>query len=129
MISPVVLPDDYSRLSKEEKEVAKAAIEGVDKEWGLFIQRFSIRNITDYNSQWEVEVIEHTIFNIPVVKATCTVVPSISEVYKYHATSCSFRYANPYAFWAILLSILITKLFIFSPFILLTYYLIRKRKK
>lgn len=129
MISPVMIPDDYSGLTGKKKEVAEAAIRETDKEWGLLIQRFSIKNITKCNSGWEVEVIEHTIFNIPVVKATHTVVPSISKVNKYHAISGSFRYANPYAFWVILFSILSTNLIIFSPLILLIYYLVKKRMK
>ncbi|MFO7967842.1 MAG: hypothetical protein R6U44_09625 [Archaeoglobaceae archaeon] len=129
MISPVILPNDYSGLSGEEREVAEAAVRETDMEWGLPIQRFSIENITKSDSEWGVEVVQYTIFNIPVAKATHTIVPSISKVWKYHSISGSFRMINPHGFWVYLLSILTTYLIIFSTLVLTFYYLIRKKKK
>lgn len=120
MVLPTILPNDYSRLSEGEIEIAEIAVRSVKKEWGFLFYRFSVINVTKKDSKWEVELIEHGLFNVPVIKASCVVSPDM-----YYAESCRFEKIGPYAFWLLLLSYLIAKLITilirFLPFILFIY--------
>lgn len=51
MLSPIYLPDDYSGYMGEEKEMIAKAVDDADVELGP-IQRFSVKSVTRYDSEW-----------------------------------------------------------------------------
>jgi hypothetical protein len=123
MLSPVFLPDDYSRYGGEEREIIAKAVEDADVELGP-IQRFSVESVTRYESKWEVKIVHYTIFNIPVRESNINVVRSDSG---FRATDGSFIDITPFAIWIIWLSILITYFIEFGFPALAIGYLINKK--
>ena len=123
MLSPIYLPDEYSGYIGEEKEMIEKAVDDADVELGP-IQRFSVKSVTRYDSEWEIKIIHYTIFNIPVRESNITVVRSDDG---FHAPDGSFRDIAPFASWIILLSALATIFIEFGVPVLSIGYLINKK--
>jgi len=123
MLSPLYIMDDYSGYMGEEKEMIANAVDDADVELGP-IQRFSVKSVTRYDSEWEVKISHYTIFNIPVRESNITVVRSDNG---FRATDGSFRDIIPFAGWIILLSSLVTYFIVFGFPVLAIGYLINKK--
>ncbi|MFZ3385382.1 MAG: hypothetical protein WA144_15795 [Candidatus Methanoperedens sp.] len=123
MLSPIYLPDEYSGYIGEEKEMIEKAVDDADVELGP-IQRFSVKSVTRYDSEWEIKIIHYTIFNIPVRESNITVVLSDDG---FHAPDGSFTDLVPFASGIILLSALATYFTVFALPILSIGYLINKK--
>mgnify|MGYP000044198074 CR=1 FL=1 len=128
MVSPVIIPDDYSGYTGKEREIAEVAVRATDPGERGLIERYRIEKVQNINSKWEVEIIIYSIFNFPVEKASCTLTSSDGR-YEYWA-ECSFEEITPLSFWLILMSIFITILFKFGAILLIglmVYYLKKKK--
>ena len=123
MLSPIYLPDEYSGYIGEEKEMIEKAVDDADVELGP-IQRFSVKSLIRYDSEWEIKIIHYTIFNIPVRESNITVVRSDDG---FHAPDGSFTDLIPFASGIILLSALATYFTVFALPILSIGYLINKK--
>jgi hypothetical protein len=75
MVSPVIIPDNYSGYTGEERRVVEATFSDDDPEIGP-IQRLSVKEVTKYDSKWQVKIIHHTLFNIPAIESNLTVIQS-----------------------------------------------------
>lgn len=74
---PLLLPDDYSGIRGEERDVAKVAIDAAETELVL-IWRYKVRSIEDAgmgDESWRVGLIGYTYFHIPVEEAEITQEP------------------------------------------------------
>jgi len=123
MLSPLYIMDDYSGYMGEEKEMIANAVDYADVELGP-IQRFSVKSVTRYDSEWEIKIIHYTIFNIPVRESNITVVRSDDG---FHYMDGSFRDIVPFASGIIWLSALATFFIEFGVPVLSIGYLINKK--
>ena len=71
--SPVFLPDDYSGLTGEKKEIAEMAIEGAKAEWEVVIWRYKVTEVVKNGTRWDVSLRGYGFFNIPLKKVEVTV--------------------------------------------------------
>ena len=71
--SPVFLPDDYSGLEGEEKEIGEVAIEDAKTEWEAVLWRYKVVDIVGNGTSWDVSLIGYGFFNIPIKRVEMTV--------------------------------------------------------
>lgn len=121
MISPVIIPDDYSGYTGEERRVVEATFWLDDPEIGP-IQRFSVKEVTKYDSKWKVKIIHHTLFNIPAIESNFTVIQSGNGL---SVTDEDFKKLTPFVTLFTLIQILIFYIFLFGIPISTIYYLIK----
>ena len=125
MISPVIIPDDYSGYVGDEKKIAEIAVREVNFDYGGLFMRTSVENITKCDSGWEVRIISYSLFNIPVIGSNITIQRSTSG---FSPKYISFTEIIPFASWVRLLPLFIAGLIIFGFPVLAIYYFIKKRK-
>jgi|Deesub1362A_J573_1020465.scaffolds.fasta_scaffold03928_5 hypothetical protein len=71
--SPVFLPDDYSGLAGERKEMAEIAIESAKTEWEVVLWRYKVTDVVRNNTWWDVSLTGYGFFNIPLKKVEVTI--------------------------------------------------------
>ena len=71
--SPVFLPDDYSGLTGEKKEIAEMAIEGAKAEWEVVLWRYKVTEVVKNDTRWDVFLTGYGFFNIPIKKTEVTI--------------------------------------------------------
>lgn len=125
MVSPVIIPDNYSGYTGEERRVVEATFSDDDPEIGP-IQRLSVKEVTKYDSKWQVKIIHHTLFNIPAIESNLTVIQSGNGL---SVTDFDFEKLTPFATLLALIQILIFYIFLYGVPISTIYFLIKFIKK
>jgi len=125
MISPVIIPDDYSGHVGDERKIVEIAVREVNFDYGGLFMRSSVKNITECDSGWEVRIISCSLFNIPIIESNITIQRSASG---FSPKSSSFTEIFPFASWVLLLPFFIACLIIFGFPVLAIYYFMKTRK-
>lgn len=120
MVSPVIIPDDYSGYAGEDRRVVEATFPHDDPEIGP-IHRFNVKEVTKHDSKWQVKIIHHTIFNIPAIESNMTVVQSGNSL---SVTDLNFERLTPFVNLFLLIQILAYYIVIFGFPILIIYYIV-----